>query len=477
MQSGRDTLASIDQALHQVRGQVQEMDAAIQSASTQIVALRQAEATCYRQLAQLRVGQLVSGEIVAGFEQAEQRVADLITQREQALQALQQQIEASQAQQHQLESERAVQHQRVAEASERLDRAEAATQKRLQDDRAYQEQVHKARQADAIAKQAEAKTAQAEADRLEKGTSYEADTLFMYLWKRGYGTSQYSANPIARFFDKKVAALCRYHDARPNYAMLLEIPVRLREHAQRVRANAEQEFQALTALERTAAEADGLPVLRQAVDEAEQRLDTIDERIQEAEERFRQLLDEKAEYASGEDALFRQAISTLVGQFEREGIMALRRQAEATRTVEDDRIVQELAEIDRQQEALEATLAQHKQLHSRQSERLQQLEEVRRRFKRERYDDVHSAFTNTALLATILNQFLRGGASSDTLWGTMHRHQRYRRIESDPGFGSGSFGRPGSVWHFPSSSGGFGGGGFSSGGGFGGGGFQTRGGF
>jgi hypothetical protein len=477
MQSGRDTLASIDHALHQVRGQLQELDTEIQSASTHLVALRQAEAVCYKQLAQLRLGQLVTGEIVANFDQAEQRVGDLLTQRKHALQTLQQQIETLQAQQHQIESERTRQQQRVAEAAERLDHAEAATQKRLQDDSIYQEQVQKARQADAIATQAEAKTEQAETDRREKGTAYEADPLFMYLWKRGYGTSEYAANPIARFFDKKVAALCRYHDARPNYAMLLEIPVRLRAHAQRVRADAEREFEALTALERVAAEADGIPALRQAVEEVEQGLDVIDERIQEEEERFRQLLDEKAAYAAGEDALYHQASSTLVEQFEREGIRSLRRQAEATRTPEDDRIVQELAGIDRRQEALEAALVQHKQMHSSQIERLQQLEDVRRKFKRARYDDVHSSFANTTLLAMIMNQFLRGSASSDALWGSMNRHQRYRRIESDPGFGSGGFSRPGGVWRFPSSSGGFGGGGFSSGGGFGGGGFQTRGGF
>jgi hypothetical protein len=456
---------------------MQDLDSEIQSASTQLVALRQAEATCYSKLAQLRLGQLVTGEIVAGFDQAEQRVGDLLAQREHDLQALQQHIEALQAEQHQLESARTLQQQRVAEASERLDHAEAATQKRLQDDGTHQEQVQKARQADAMAKQAEAKTAQAETDRLEKGTAYEADSLFMYLWKRGYGTSDYTANPMARYLDKKVAALCHYQDARPNYAMLLEIPTRLRAHAQRLRAAADREFETLTSLERVAAEADGIPALRQAVEEAEQKLDTIDERLQEQEERFRQLMDEKAAYAAGEDELCRQAISTLVGQFEREGLPSLRRQAEATRTPEDDRLVQELAEIDHQHKALEATLAQHKQIHSSQIERLQQLEEVRRRFKRERYDDVHSSFTNTALLAMIMNQFLRGSTSSDTLWDTMHRHQRYRRIESDPGFGSGGFGRTGGVWRFPSSRGGFGGGDFSSGGGFGGDDFQTRGGF
>jgi hypothetical protein len=463
--------------LHQVRGQTQELDTAMQRASTRLVELRQAEAECYKQLAKLRLGQLITGEIVAGFAEADHPVGDFLRQREQSLQVLQRQIEEAQATQHQLEVERESQGKRVAQAAEQLDRAEASTQKHLQDDRAYQEQLQKARTADAVAKQAEAKTEHAEQDRVEKGRPYEAEPLFMYLWKRGYGTTDYSANPLVRFFDKHVAKLCHYHDARPNYAMLLEIPARLREHATQRRAIADREFEALTAIERVTAEADGIPARREAVEEAERTLDAMDERIQEAEQRVHQLMEAKVSYAAGEDELFQQLLAALIGQFEREGLLSLRRQAEATKSAADDRLVQELAEIDQQQAAMDETLARHKQLYTRSIERLQQLEEGRHRFKRERYDDVHSSFTNPALLSVILNEFLRGVASSHDLWGMLRHQQRHRRIESDPGFGSGGFGRSDRTWHFPApSGGGFGGGGFGSGGDIRGGGFHTRGG-
>jgi len=44
MWSGRETLGSIDQALHQVRSQAQALDTEIQRASTRLVELRRAEA-------------------------------------------------------------------------------------------------------------------------------------------------------------------------------------------------------------------------------------------------------------------------------------------------------------------------------------------------------------------------------------------------------------------------------------------------
>ena len=51
------------------------------------------------------------------------------------------------------------------------------------------------------------KTEQAEADREEKGKPYRDDPLFMYLWERGYGTTNYRANNLVRYLDGLVARL------------------------------------------------------------------------------------------------------------------------------------------------------------------------------------------------------------------------------------------------------------------------------
>lgn len=82
---------------------------------------------------------------------------------------------------------------------------------------------------------AERKAAQAETDLEQKRKPYEADPLFMYLWKRGFGTPRYRAIPLVRYLDRKVARLVGFDDARRNYAVLIELPVRLREHADQLR--------------------------------------------------------------------------------------------------------------------------------------------------------------------------------------------------------------------------------------------------
>lgn len=83
---------------------------------------------------------------------------------------------------------------------------------------------------------AENKAAQAETDMVQKRLPYEADPLFMYLWRRKLGTPEYRAKGLARYLDRKVARLIEFDGARRNYTVLIELPVRLREHAERLRA-------------------------------------------------------------------------------------------------------------------------------------------------------------------------------------------------------------------------------------------------
>ena len=91
---------------------------------------------------------------------------------------------------------------------------------------------------DPVIRRAEEKAARAEADREEKRRPYEADPLFMYLWRRRFGTRDYRASPLVRYFDRKVAHHIGYEAARVNYTMLLELPDRLREHAERLKKEA-----------------------------------------------------------------------------------------------------------------------------------------------------------------------------------------------------------------------------------------------
>jgi hypothetical protein len=48
--------------------------------------------------------------------------------------------------------------------------------------------------------------------------------------------AEYRAKGLVRYLDRKVARLIEFDGASRNYAVLVELPVRLREHAERLRA-------------------------------------------------------------------------------------------------------------------------------------------------------------------------------------------------------------------------------------------------
>ena len=481
--SGRETLASIDEAAGMLRGELRQIDARIQKTSAGLLRARQAESEAYRALAKIRIEQLSSPELVETMDRAEREVVGLLDAREKELAALEQTLDACREREAELERGRDSQTQAVEEAERTLGAAEDATAARLANDQGYVAQSERARTAVGVARAAEEKAAQAAHDRVEKGVPYEADRLFMYLWNRGYGTPQYRAWPVARYLDGKVAGLCSYFRARPNYAMLLEIPVRLGEHAADLRARAEAEIEALRKLGEAAAEEDGHPALCEALAAEREKRAKIDADINAEETRFQELVGTRASYAGGEDEYFRKAIQLLEQEFKREGIEELRWEVEATPRPEDDAIVADLAGTLAEKARLEQILADTQELLRSHQRRLTELESVRRTFKENDFDGAYSFFDDGSNVTLLMGQFLQGVLNSGALWRLLQSQQEFRRPAQRPGFGEGlSFGSSSSGHGVFGGSGGFGksfgaGDGFHTGGSVGGGGFRTGGGF
>lgn len=483
MLSGRQTLAALDSSLRQLHDNIQEIDQQIKESSAGLMEIQREQSGRFRRMAEIRLDEVISGQVTEGLDVADERARELIRQRGNKLGAVNRQITAARKQLGALEEQREAARSDCDSATEALDAAEARVQETLQDDPDYRAQLEKTTSAQRTAEHAVEKTRQSEQTRREKGQPYEEDPLFSYLWGRGYGTSAYSAGSLVRYLDRWVARLCGYEAARPNYAMLMEIPVRLQAHAKQLQAAADEEFIRLTTLEVAAAEESGIPALKQSVDRAQSGLDAIDGEIEAAENQLHELERDRSRFANGEDEHFQQAVKTISDAFERENLLTLYEYARATASPEDDILVREMDDVARRLRAARDILADRKRMRERQADRLQELEGVRRRFKRNRFDSPHSEFANDALVDMTLNQFLVGTVTAAELWRTLERVQRYRRMRANPDFGSGAFlPRPG-TWHTPfPRRGGFGGGfgrgpGRGPGGLGGGGGFRTGGGF
>ena len=481
MASGTDTLRSIDGALAQAKRQVEELSAQLQVSTVEVMKVEQEEAEHYRALARVRVSDLAQADLLGTLDATERNVAELLERRRGEHAELEQRLVSIRAQHEALQGQRAEHNASVFEAGEKLDALEAEAQGSLTGDPAYQAQLERAEEAEARARRAERKTEMAEADRKVKGSPYEHEPLFMYLWRRGYGTTAYRAGPLTRFLDGWVARLCGYREARPNYTLLTELPERLCEHAGALRATAESDLEALRILETQAATAAGVDAATAELERADSALDELDGNLAGLEAELDELEAQRSDFAGGQDPTLRRATEAFMSTLRGESLRSLMREARQTPTDADDEIVEALIGNQERKHALERPLEQGRHTLKAMTQRVRELEHIRQEFRKRRYDSGSSGFANGAMIGVMLSQFLGGLMNSRDLWGNIEQQQRWQRRRANPSFGSGGFGRGGGIWSggLPRGRGGLGSGGFRTGGGFGGGGggFKTGGGF
>ena len=348
--------------------QITSMDRRVAEVAGRLVELQQEQVRDYRSLARLRVEHLSTGALVDSIDQIERQVLALLQARESATGSLEQEIAGTDERRRALEDARATQVDVLDKAAEAVDAAEAATQASLDANPDYRAQRERATDAERIAMHAEDKAGRSEQEREEKGRSYREDPLFIYLWRRQYGTPGYRAGGLTRWLDGKVAGLIRFADARANYSRLQEIPVRLREHAGKARQQADTEFESLHDMDRRAREADGIPPLEAELTAAQDKLGAIDADIAGLEQTYENLLQRKQAFASGEDENYQQAVGYLASEFQREDLRELRQEALATPLPDDDVIIGRLQERQSEREETESivqdlkeSMQQHRQ--------------------------------------------------------------------------------------------------------------------
>ena len=470
MLSGRDTLKRMDGTLKRARRDLERLDLELLASSRAVTENKLRQARAIDGIARIRLDAAQRKEVTEHLEAATNEVNTLLAKRDAAIESLNEQLSDAGDALGELEQHRSALHDDVDAAARLLAEREAAVQQRLQDDDAFETQLERAHEAEAVAAHADDKAELAREDRTRKGKPFEADELFMYLWRRGYGTSEYSAGPLTRLLDSWVARLCGYQDARANYWLLLEIPRRLAEHAEHARETAEQALDSLQDIEEQAARDGQVPEARDALAEAERRQDSLDEDIEAAEGRLRDLQAEHNRYTAGEDGHLAKALRVFSATLERRGIEELTRIARATMTDEDDALVDELRDLRKHYAGLQGELSDNRSQQDKRVARIRELEEVRRKFKQSRYDDLHSRFDKGDSIERMIGDVIGGVIQGTALWKTLRRHQRYRDAAGEwPDFGSGGVSRrrkqrksksrkrPPS-WHWPGPGSGSGGG-------------------
>jgi hypothetical protein len=473
MISGRQALTTLEQAVARAREEEGRISRALQAALDETARLRAERMEAFRELARLKLDPATGKDTLGDIDAAERWALTIIAERRATLVRLSERRDAAERAEREAERERhdkAAGFEQALKAVEELrTRVEADT--RVSGDWAGQRA--KVEEIAAIATKAEAKAANAEADRQEKRRPYEADPLFMYLWRRKFGTAEYRAGFLARYLDRKVARLVGYDKARANYVMLNEIPVRLREHADRVKAEADAQRRQLAEVERLALMRAGIEPLQARANEAAQALREAERKLAKAKQALAEFDRTYDTSVLQDDAAFREAVELLAQADAQKDIRQHYNDTMQTPSSKDEAIIQRIDATATALVQAAKRIVDLKQQARELARRRAAIESERDEFRRRGYDAPHATFNNEAVLSSvlggILGGLLQGTVLRDVLQGGYHRQPS----PWDSDFGGSSFPLP-----LPQDGGLSGGDGFSTGGTMGGGdGFRTGGSF
>lgn len=478
--SAREALSSVESAIGDVRSNESRLDQVLSSATQEAERQRKQLTDSYRSLALVRLDALKRNEAVGELDAAERRALDLLAAHKAKVETLL--SRHGEAQKAVANAEEA--HRSLTAAAEAarvpIGELQARVEAQMASDAMWTAQRAVVELARKVAEASDAKADQAEADRETKRKPYEADPLFMYLWGRGFATATYKAGNLVRAFDRMVARLVGYETARPNYALLNEIPLRLREHSD-VRARALiTEDAKLEAIERAALEAAGIVPLEAALAKAMTALEGATKALADHQARLATLDQERQSLINdGDRKAHDEALALLTDAIAREDLQVMYREAQATRSPDDDRIVTAIEAAQKAIVKADIDVAKIRNEMREVARRRGELEGVRDNFRRSRYERPGGQFElgQNEVLGDLIRGVLQGAVQGAVLWALFQRGYRRRDDDDDDDRGGGPWGSgsSGPKFRFPSS-GRSGGGGFRTGGGFkGGGGFKTGG--
>jgi hypothetical protein len=449
MWTGRQTLSSIESAIAKLHRDEGQLDAALRSAVSDADRLRKERSEGLRELARIKLDEMTAGRLVSQLDAGERRAMQILDDYRLRVAAVTEQHAALLKEVERAESERHAAAAVVEEALEAVETLRAEAEAKVQVTSEWQAAKHRRDEADAIATEAEKKAEASEAELSAKKKPYDEDPLFTYLWARRFGTAAYNASNFARAVDLVVADFIGFRDARPNYAALIEIPLRLRGHAEAQRAKVMELQTQLSDIERRAMLAQGADAKEKALAEARHRLAVVDDTVQKKQSILADLDEKRRALVAGEsNPAYSEALEIVAAADSKDDLAALYAEARRTPTTADEGIVRGIESIDAKIAEAEAEIADLRRSAQELSDRRLEIERVRDRFRTTGYDHPQATFENDGAIADTLKNVLKGVVRSGVLWDLFRQGYGSRPSRSSTDFGS-----PGFPFPFPNSDG------------------------
>ena len=440
MWTGRQTLEEIDGAITKLHRDESTLDGALGSATAEAERLRRERGEALRELARVKLGEIEAGRLINNLDAAEVRAVQILESRRLRLAAITTQRTAAIADVARADAERKTAAVAVEQALAAVEAQRTDAETKVRASAVWSDASKAVAAADAVAQEAEKKAAQSEDELGRKKKVYDDDPLFAYLWCRNFATATYQAGNIVRMVDRMVADFIGFADARPNYAMLTEVTLRLREHATAKRTEAEACKTMLGGIERQAMVESGIEPKERALAEARHRLAAADDMSEKKRGILKSLDEQRSGLVDGKtDAAYADALQTIATGDAQDDIATLRREALRTATPADDAIVRKISDVDTGIAKADSQITELRQSVQGLAQRRLEVEGVRDRFRTSGFDHPNVQFGNERDIGGVLGQVLEGAVRGGILWDLLRGGFSTRAPSGQPGFGSPTF--------------------------------------
>lgn len=308
----------------------------------------------------------------------------------------------------------------------RREELEARVAEILKTNDEFQSRSRLALQAEEQLHRNEQRVAEIQAEAQEKRPGFENSRLFKYLYDRGYGTPRYRPTGLIARLDRWVANLIGYARARVGYEFLITTPALVAAEVARRRDQFNELMTQVEALQQAEAEKVGLTDVLKEGDQLGDERDRFVGQLGDNHAKREQIQNELNDIAQARDAYYEEALKRFQSFLSQTEVAVLDRRARQTPEFDDDSIVGQIAQLNRQIAQFQATQTQLAQARATSMRAAKALDDVVRRYQHSNFDSQRSYFTDDFDLEHTLALFHDGAVDANGLWQTLRACQRFR---------------------------------------------------
>jgi len=443
MVSGQETLASIESALKQVSDTVDRLKSDLDGASKDKAALIAKRLDAFKDLAKFQTKLSLVDGVIDEADRLSAQVRTILTVRQKTIATLESREADAHGERDELTKQLAALREEIESLDKQLDAFGDLAREQLGAEADYKARASRCSELKGMVEQASEKAQKSRAEEVRKGAPYRDDPLFIYLWERKFGTSDYDRTGLIRMLDQWVARLIGYVEARSNFAVLTQIPERLEAHVERLRKLMEAERQALDKVEADKIRELAGEKFLSELDTAHEKRDRLTAELERLNAELTETGRQLKTYAEGLDQSFREAIEKTAGFLEGQSLTALRSEAGVTPDVEDDEIVAVISRLADERNALEELSRQKSEELDKAFRRKEELLRIAADFRRSRYDAPGSVFEagrdGGGSGEALLQMLLQGAITAVEYWARTQSRQRWQGRSGDSYRRSSSF--------------------------------------